>query len=444
MVSNLEIKWKELYKQKLMSADEAAKLFESGDGIVAPLSNGQPLGLVNAVAKRIREDNLTDILYVSGVDVRWFDLYHPDLVGKVTIDSGFVAPATRHGVGQGLFTYTPCRLGETVDMISRCRHVDVCTMVVSPMDKHGFFSTGCNVDWGWEAAKVSNPRVIIVEVNENMPRTYGNNQVHISEVTTVIENHIPLVELPHIPITDKDEKIGRFIADMIEDGSCIQIGIGSMPNSLANFLMDKKDLGIHSEMLTDSMVDLYEAGVINCNKKNFMPYKWIGSFALGTRKLYDFIHENPLVEMHSTKLVNDPYIIGQNDNMISVNGTMEVDLSGQCASESIGFMQYTGTGGQLDFVQGTWRSKGGKSFLTLYSTYTDKNGEMQSKIVPRLSDGMFITVSRTEVQYVVTEYGVANLKGQNLRTRVKELISIAHPDFRSWLEWQARKMNFIP
>jgi len=443
-LSNMSNKWEELYKQKLMSADEAAKLLESGDAIVAPLSNGQPLGLVNAVAKRIREDNLTDILYVSGVDVRWFDLYHPDLVGKVTVESGFVAPATRHGIGQGMFTYTPCRLGETVDMISRCRQVHACTMVVSPMDKHGFFSTGCNVDWGWEAAKVSNPRVIIVEVNENMPRTHGNNQLHISEVTAVIENHIPLVELPHIPVTDKDEKIGRFIADMIEDGSCIQIGIGSMPNSLANFLMDKKDLGIHSEMLTDSMVDLYEAGVITCSKKNFMPYKWIGSFALGTRKLYDFIHENSLVEMYSTKFVNDPYIIGKNDNMISVNGTMEVDLSGQCASESIGFTQYTGTGGQLDFVQGTWRSKGGKSFLTLYSTYTDKDGEVKSKIVPSLSNGMFITVSRTEVQYVVTEFGVANLKGQNLRTRVKELISIAHPDFRPWLEWQARKMNFIP
>ncbi len=443
-MSNVANRCGELYKQKLMSADEAAKLLESGDAIVAPLSNGQPLGLVNAVAKRIREDNLTDILYVSGVDVRWFDLYHPDLVGKVTVESGFVAPATRHGIGQGMFTYTPCRLGETVDMISRCRQVHACTMVVSPMDKHGFFSTGCNVDWGWEAAKVSNPRVIIVEVNENMPRTHGNNQLHISEVTAVIENHIPLVELPHIPVTDKDEKIGRFIADMIEDGSCIQIGIGSMPNSLANFLMDKKDLGIHSEMLTDSMVDLYEAGVITCSKKNFMPYKWIGSFALGTRKLYDFIHENPLVEMYSTKFVNDPYIIGKNDNMISVNGTMEVDLSGQCASESIGFTQYTGTGGQLDFVQGTWRSKGGKSFLTLYSTYTDKDGEVKSKIVPNLSNGMFITVSRTEVQYVVTEYGVANLKGQNLRTRVKELISIAHPDFRPWLEWQARKMNFIP
>ncbi|MDD3271118.1 MAG: acetyl-CoA hydrolase/transferase C-terminal domain-containing protein [Syntrophomonadaceae bacterium] len=442
------IKWKELYKQKLMSPDEAAKLFESGDNVVGPLSNGQPLGLVNAVAKRIREDNLRDILYVSGVDVRWFDLYHPDLVGKVTIDTGFVGPATRHGVGQGMFTYTPCRLGETVDMISRCRADTlkslVCTMVVSPMDKHGFFSTGCNVDWGWEAAKVSNPRAIIVEVNENMPRTHGNNQFHITEVTAVIENNVPLVELPHIPITDRDEKIGRFIAEMIEDGSCIQIGIGGMPNSLANFLMDKKDLGIHSEMLTDTMVDLYEAGVVTCSKKSFIPYKWVGSFAFGTRKLYDFIDENPLVEMHSTKFVNDPYVISKNDKMISVNGTMQVDLSGQCASESVGSMQYTGTGGQLDFVQGAWRSKGGKSFLTLYSTYTDKKGEVHSRIVPSLSEGMFTTVSRTEVQYVVTEYGVANLKGQNLRTRVKELISIAHPDFRSHLEWQARKMNFIP
>ncbi|MGS0765472.1 acetyl-CoA hydrolase/transferase family protein [Syntrophomonas curvata] len=437
-------KWKDLYRQKLVSAEEAAQLVQSGDNIVAPLSNGQPLGLINAVAQRIRAGNLRDITYVSGVDVRWFDLYHPDLVGKVTIDSGFVAPATRHGVGQGLFTYTPCRLGETVDMISRCRNLQISTMVVSPMDKHGFFSTGCNVDWGWEAAKVSNPRSIIVEVNDNMPRTYGNNQLHISEVGAVIENTIPLVELPFIPINEKDEKIGRFIADMIEDGSCIQIGIGSMPNSLANFLMGKKDLGIHSEMLTDSMVDLYEAGAINCSKKNFMPYKWVGSFALGTRKLYDFIDENPMVEMHSTKFVNDPYIIGKNDNMISVNGTMEVDLSGQCASESIGFTQYTGTGGQLDFVQGAWRSSGGKSFLTLYSTYTDKNGEIKSKIVPSLSNGIFTTVSRTEVQFVVTEFGVANLKGQNLRTRVKELIAIAHPDFRSWLEWEARKMNFIP
>jgi len=197
-------------------------------------------------------------------------------------------------------------------------------------------------------------------------------------------------------------------------------------------------------MLTDSMVDLYNAGVVTCQKKNFMPYKWIGSFAMGSRKLYDFIDENPLVEMHSTRFVNDPYIIGKNDKLISVNATMEVDLTGQCASESIGTMQYTGTGGQLDFVQGAWRSKGGKSFLTLYSTYTTKEGEVKSKIVPSLSPGIFTTVSRTDVQYIVTEYGVAFLKGQNLRTRVKELVSIAHPDFRDWLMYEARKQNFIP
>ncbi len=437
-------RWQELYKQKLTTAEEAAKMVENGDLIVAPLSNGQPLSLINAVAKRIKNDEITDITYVSGVDVRWFDLYHPDLKGKVTIDSGFVSPATRHGVGEGLFTYTPCRLGETVDMVTRCRQCTITTLVVSPMDKHGFFSTGCNVDWGWETAKTGNPRHIVVEVNENMPRTYGNNQLHITEISALVENHIPLFELPEIPLTKEDEVIGHYIADMIEDGSCIQIGIGGMPNAIANFLKDKKNLGIHSEMLTDTMVDLYYEGVVTCDKKNFMPFKWIGSFGLGTKKLYDFLDENPIVEMHSTKFVNDPYIIGKNDNMISVNATLEVDLTGQCASESISFKQYTGTGGQLDFVQGAWRSKGGKSFLTLYSTYTDKEGNMKSKIAPTLSNGIFTTVSRTDVQYVVTEYGVAFLKGQNLRTRVKELIRIAHPDFRDWLEFEARKMNFIP
>jgi 4-hydroxybutyrate CoA-transferase len=436
-------RWQEMYKAKLTSPEEAAKLVTTGDMVVSPLSNGQPLAMINAVAARVRAGELEDITYVSGVDVRWFDLYHPDLVGKVVIDTGFCGPVLRDFVGKGLFTYTPVRLGEAVEMVNRCRKGNIVGLVVSPMDKHGFFSTGCNVDWGWETAKTPGVKVVL-EVNENMPRTFGTNHLHISEVDAVVENHIPLVELPTIPVNEKDEAIGRFIADMVEDGSCLQIGIGGIPNAVANFLMDKKDLGVHSEMLADSMVDLYNAGVITSAKKNFMPYKWIGTFALGSRKLYDFIDENPLVEMHSTSFVNDPYIIGKNDKLISVNGTLEVDLTGQCASESISFKQYTGTGGQLDFVQGAWRSRGGKSFLALYSTYTDKDGNLQSKIVPSLSSGIFTTVSRTEVQYVVTEYGVANLKGQNLRTRFKELVNIAHPDFRDWLTFEARKMNFIP
>ncbi|MGE5421708.1 MAG: acetyl-CoA hydrolase/transferase family protein [Ignavibacteriales bacterium] len=437
-------RFREMYQQKLCSADDSAKLFKPGDTIVAPLSNGQPPAIINAVAKRILEGDLADIIYVSGVDARWFDLYQPELEGKVLIDTGFLGPATRHWVGQGMFTYTPCRLGETVDVVTKCRKLDIATLVVSPMDEHGFFSTGCNVDWGWESAKTGNPRHIIVEVNENMPRTFGSNHLHVSEISAIVENTIPLVELPEIPLLKEDEMIGHFIADMIEDGSCLQIGIGGMPNAIANFLKNKKDLGIHSEMLTDTMVDLYYDGVITCSQKNFNPYKWIGSFALGTRKLYDFINNNPLVEMHSTRYVNDPYTIGQNDKMISVNGTLEVDLSGQAASESIAFTQYTGTGGQLDFIQGAWRSKGGKSFLTLYSTYTDKEGNVKTKIVPSITSGAFITVSRTDIQYVVTEYGVAYLKGQNLRTRVKELVNIAHPDFRDQLLFEARKMNFIP
>lgn len=436
-------RWQEMYKQKLMSAEQAALLFKDGDAVVAPLSNGQPAALVNALAKRITKDELRDCTYVSGVDIRWFDLYTPELKGKVLIDTGFVGPATRHWVGEGIFTYTPCRLGEAVDMVTRCRKTDAVVLVVSPMDKHGFFSTGCNVDWAWEAAKVSGGRVV-VEVNANMPRTFGSNHLHIGEVTAVIENDQPLFELPEIPLGPEDEAIGRYIVDMIEDGSCIQLGIGSMPNAIANYLVERKNLGVHSEMLTDTMVDLYNQGVITSSHKNFMPYKWIGSFALGTKKLYDFIDDNPLVEMHSTRFVNDPVIIGKNDKMISVNGTMEVDLTGQCASESIAFRQYTGTGGQLDFVQGAWRSKGGKSFLCLYSTYTDKEGNLHSKIVPSLTTGVFTTVSRTDVQYVVTEYGVAYLKGQNLRTRVKELIRIAHPQFRAQLEDEARRMNYIP
>lgn len=437
-------RWKEQYAQKLMSAEEAAKLFEDGDMLITPLANGQPPAILNAVAQRVRAGDLQNCLWLTAVDVKMVDVYYPDVAAKMTIDSGFVGPFARDSVGKGLFTYTPARLGQIVELAQHCRDVKIVAAVVSPMDKHGYFSTGIDVDIGWEPAKATDRRHIILEVNENMPRTFGTNHFHISEVSGIVENTHPLMELPTLPVDEKDKAIGSYIADMIEDGSCIQLGIGGIPNAIAHSLIDKKNLSVHSEMLVDSMVDLYYAGVITSARKNFMPYKWIGSFALGSRKLYDFVDDNPLVEMHSARFVNDPYVIGQNDNMISVNSTLEVDLTGQAASESIGSRQYTGTGGQLDFVQGAWRSRGGKSFLTLYSTYTNKDGELKSKIVPSPSPGIYTTVSRTDVQYVVTEYGVANIKGKNIRTRVKELVNIAHPDFRDWLLFEARKMNIIP
>lgn len=436
-----------MYKQKLCSADDCAKLFQNGDGILVPLANGVPVAIGNALGKRIREDGLKDLFYVGGVDIKWLDCFDPALQDKITINTGFVSVATRYGIQQGAYTYSPNRLGQSIEiahnhMLGITRGAVAC--VVSPMDEHGFFSTGCSVDIGWGSARTGQFRHIMVEVNENMPRTHGNNHFHISEVSAIVENHIPLVELPDIPMNQKDEMIGQYIAELVEDGSCIQIGIGGMPNAVAKYLKDKKDLGVHSEMLTDSMVDLYYDGVITCAKKNFNRFKMIGSFALGSKKLYNFINDNPMVEMHCTSYVNDPYIIGLNDKLVSVNGTVEVDITGQAASESIGHTQYSGTGGQLDFIQGAWRSKGGQSFLTLYSTYTDKEGKIHSTITPTMSPGMFVTTARTEVDNVVTEFGVAHMKGWDMRTRIKNMISIAHPDFRDWLTFEARKMSFIP
>lgn len=440
-------KWREMYKNKLASPQDCANYLKDGDAVVVPLANGVPVAICDAIAQRIRQGTLKNILYLGGVDLKWTDLFSKDIQDQVTIETGFAGAATRPGVQQGIFTYMPVRLGQFIDIIGKYKPGiprGAVALVVSPMDDNGYFSCGVNVDIGWGSAKTGVFRHIFLEINENMPRTFGNNHIHITEVTAVVENTTPLVELPPRPLTEEDKKIGEYIADLVPDGACIQLGIGSIPNAVANSLKDKKDLGVHSEMLTDSMVDLFYEGVITGARKQIDRFKMVGCFALGTKKLYDFVHENPAVAMYCTSYVNNPSIIGMNDNVISVNATLEVDITGQAASESIGYRQYSGTGGQLDFIQGAWISKGGKSFLALHSTHTDKNGEKHSTIVPMLSPGMYVTTSRTEVDNIVTEYGVAPLKGWDIRTRVKNLINIAHPDFRDWLTFEARKMNLIP
>ncbi|MDD3895319.1 MAG: acetyl-CoA hydrolase/transferase C-terminal domain-containing protein, partial [Syntrophomonadaceae bacterium] len=289
-----------------------------------------------------------------------------------------------------------------------------------------------------------NPGIkILAEVNSYMPRTHGNNHFHISELAAVVENDLPLFELPDIPLTEQDELIGQYIAERVPDGACLQLGIGGIPNAVGKYLINKKDLGIHSEMLCDTMVDLYEAGVITGTKKKLLPRRWVACFAMGSKRLYDFLADNPMIEMHDSEWVNDPYVIAMNDNVVSINATLEVDLSGQCASEAIGTRQYSGAGGQMDFTEGAWRSNGGLAFLACYSTYKDKSGVMHSSIVPTLRPGSMVTTTRNDVQYVVTEYGVARLKGFNLRQRVNDLVRIAHPDFRDWLMEEAMKLNYI-
>ncbi|MGI6549349.1 MAG: acetyl-CoA hydrolase/transferase family protein [Syntrophomonadales bacterium] len=438
-------RWKEMYKSKLTSPDEAIKLVQPGDTVMIPFSNGIPPALLEALAARLRKGDLQDIHLFGGLTVKDNSIFDYDLAGGMLIEGNFLGAQLRKGTQEGIFTFSPMRLSEFVPIMLARQLNGVIIQTVAPMDKHGFFSTGTDCEYIWEVVK-NHPRKprLILEVNERMPRTFGNNQFHISEVSALIEHNIPLVSLPANNITEVDTAIASYIADMVEDESCLQLGIGRIPNAVALALKGKRDLGVHTEMLVDSTVDLYEAGAITCAKKNFMPYRWIATFVLGSQKLYDFVDDNPMVEMLSASFVNDPWVIAKNDRMVSVNSTLEVDLSGQCNSESIGYRQYSGTGGQLDFVQGAYRSRGGKSFLTLYSTYTDKEGNMRSRIVPRLSDGATVTVPRTDVQYVVSEYGVASLKGKHVRQRVEEVINIAHPDFRDWLRFEARKMNFIP
>ncbi|MGE5371216.1 MAG: acetyl-CoA hydrolase/transferase family protein [Solirubrobacterales bacterium] len=438
--------FREMYRRKLMTPEQAVKAIRSGTTMVTPLGNGEPPAIMEALGQWILAGGVENLHLISGLQVTAGTLYTPQVFEKgITIDSIYVGPVVRQWVQQGLCTYTPNHLSEVSSFTWRIHdNVETVAYTVSPMDKHGFFTTGTHCDYAWEVWKRSPAaRNLIVEVNENMPRTHGNNSFHISEVTAVVENNRPLTTISAPEPSKEDETIAAYIADCIPDEACIQLGIGAIPNAVAKFLGNKRDLGVHSEMLTDSMVDLYRQGVITCEKKNYFYSKIIGAFAFGSKKLYDFLDDNTMVQLYPTRFVNDPNVSGRNNKLISINATMEVDLTGQCASETVAHLQYTGTGGQVDFVRGTWRSKGGKSFLACYSTYIDHDGQLQSKILPMLKAGAVVTTPRTDVQNVVTEYGIAELKGQSIAERVKRLIAVAHPDFRDWLMFEAKRLYYL-
>lgn len=442
----MESRWQEMYRNKLKSPEEAVKLIPDGVFMATALTNGQPPALINALAGRMAAGEVRDVTYMCSLAVRPTELHNPETIEKInqynTLDAMYAGPLERYFLEQGYYSYIPHRLFDGPMMTARVG-MGAAMITVSPMDHHGFFSTGINPDYIYGFIRRNPGCIILAEVNKFMPRTFGNNHFHISELAAIVENDTPLFTLPDIPISEKDELIGQLIAERVPDGACLQLGIGNIPNAVAKNLTDKKELGIHSEMLCDTMIDLYEAGVITGSKKKLLPRKWVACFAMGSNRLYDFMAENPMIEMHDSEFVNDPYNIGLNDNVVSINATLEVDLTGQCASEAIGTRQYSGAGGQMDFIEGAWRSNGGQAFLALYSTYKNKDGKVKSRINPILEAGSMITTTRNDVQYIVTEYGVARLKGFDLRRRAKELIRIAHPDFRDWLEFEARKLNFL-
>lgn len=422
----------EMYQAKSTSPDQAVALIKANETVMVPMAIGQPIALLNALAKRAGE---LDATLFSALDLLPTDILNITRDDKLKVDTGYPGPGFKPKVQSGDFTYTPIRI-----LDDRCweevRPMNTVMMVCSPMDKNGYFTMGPTLDYTYEAMRRAGK--IIIEVNENMPKSHGIGFLHISEVTALVESNRPLINLPISPIDETSARIGKYVADMVEDGSTVQIGLGSIGDSVAASLETKNDLGVHSELITDGIRVLWEKGVITNKRKNFMKYITVGSFAFGSQQLYDWIDNNPSVQFYPAGWVNDPHIIARNDKMISINSALSIDLTGQINAESFGSVQYGGIGGNLDFVEGAWRSRGGKSIIAL--TATAKNS---SKIVALHPQGQAITTGRADVHYVVTEYGTAMLKGQNVRERAKRLIAIAHPDFRDELTYSAKKLNLL-
>jgi acyl-CoA hydrolase len=436
----LSDRWREQYKSKLKSADEAVALIPDGGSIVQPIIAGEPPAILAAIASAARAGHFTKLTMRALLPfvATKATVLQPDLKGVIRWESLFLGGADRDAVKEGRAGYTPNYFHQVPRLLSEFIPVDVCIATVSPMDRHGYMSLGVAVDYTSTAARVA--KVLLLEVNEHMPRIHGRAFIHISEATAVVENHSPLPELPTPLMRPEDEAIGRTIAGMVPDGATVQLGIGGIPNAVAQFLRGHRDLGIHSEMFTDSMVDLIEDGVANGVRKTLHPQKAVFTFAAGSERTYRFLDDNPYCEAHPVSYTNDPATIARNNDLISVNASIEVDLTGQCCSESMGPVQFSGTGGQVDFVRGAFNSPGGKSFIAFYSTA--KSGEV-SRIVPTLTPGAAVTTPRQDVHYLVSEHGVALLKGKTVPERAEAIIGLAHPKFRDGLREGARKLGYL-
>ena len=428
-----------------ITAEAAALMVQSGMWLDYGAVLGQPDVFDAALAKRLGQ--VTNLRIRSCLSTRARAVLEADPKGDhVFWFSTHFSGYDRRKHDQGIAHYLPVHLGEIPDYYRRfIDPVDIAVFKTAPMDANGFFNFGpSNL---WMRALVERAKVVIVEECAALPYVMGEGTgVHISEVDFVLTGDSqPMAELPKPVITDVDRAVARLIAAEIEDGACLQIGIGGMPNAVCGLLAESsvQDLGIHTEMMTDGIVDLYRAGRITGAKKQLNTGKMVCTFSLGAQYLYDFLHKNPMVEFHPVDYTNMPHIIMQNDNVAAINNTTQMDLQGQAASESDGYRHISGTGGQSQFVRGAYASKGGKSFICLASTF-EKKGERKSRIVTALTKGNIVTTPRSDMMYVVTEYGMVNLKGRTVAERAQLLISIAHPDFREDLSREAHELKLIP
>ncbi len=431
--------WERIYHERMTTAEEAVRVIQSGQRVFLTGNCSVPQELLRALVARARAGEVENVEIVQVLTVGDADYVSPDLEGKLRVNTLFISANVRKAVHEGRADFTPIFLSEIPGLFrSGELPLDVALIHVSPPDEHGFCSFGVEVGITKPAAESA--RVVIAEVNDKMPRALGDSFIHVSKIDYFVPVSYYLPELPQGSPGEVQMRIAEHIAELVPDGATLQLGIGGIPDAVLLYLRDKKDLGIHTEMFSDGVVELVERGVITNERKTIHRGKIIVGFVLGSQRLYDFIDNNAMVEFHPTDYVNDPFVIAQNDNMVAINSAIEVDLTGQVCADSIGPKFYSGVGGQVDFIRGAARSKGGKPIIALPSTA--KNGTI-SRIVPMLKPGAGVTTTRNDVHYVVTEYGVAYLHGKTIRQRVNALINIAHPDFRDELRREAHKLGYI-
>jgi len=433
--------WKNVYESRVCSAEEAVRVIKSNQRVFMTGNVSVPQKLLAALVGYAPE--VTNVEICQALSIAPSDYVKPEMEGHLRVNTLFISANVRKAVQEARADFTPVLLSEfTLLFKNGILPVDVAMIHVSPPDEHGFCSLGVEVVLSKSPAEAA--KIIIAEVNEQMPRTLGDSFIHVSKLTHVVPVNYPVVEMPQGGDGDElSKKIAGYIADLIPDGATLQLGIGGIPDAVLNYLDEKKDLGVHSEMFSDGVVRLVEKGVINNSRKTIHNGKIVVGFILGTQKLYRWAHDNALCEFHRQEYVNDPFVIAQNDRQVAINSAIEVDLTGQGCADSIGHKFFSGVGGQLDFIYGASRSKGGVPIIAMPSTTLMKDGTLVSKIVPMLKQGAGVVTGRNHMHYVVTEYGVADVYGKTIRQRVESLVSIAHPDFRADLRKQAKILQWI-
>ncbi|MBI4972708.1 MAG: acetyl-CoA hydrolase/transferase family protein [Candidatus Omnitrophica bacterium] len=429
------VDWKQEYKQKTCSAEDAVKCIKSSNRVITSHACGEPQELVRAMVKNAEAVENVEIVHMVAFGTS--DYCKPEMAKHFRHNSLFAGPGSRQALLEGRADYTPCYLHDIPRLFREYLPVDVALIQVAPPNKEGYCSFGTSVDYTKPATESA--KLVVAQVNENMPFTLGNSLIHISDIDHIVEFNEPIVELPWPGMKDTEKKIGENVAELISDGCVLQLGIGNIPDAILTHLKDKKNLGIHTELICDNIVPLIENGVINNSTKKINNGKLTAAMLMGTKKFYNFMDYNEMLEMQTVEYTNDPCVIRQNDNFISVNSALQVDLMGQVAADAVGTYQYSGVGGQVDHVRGASLSKGGKSIIALPST---AKGGTISRIAPFLDKGTPVTTNRHDVHFIVTEYGVAELRGKTLKQRAHALINIAHPKFKEELEKELIKRGF--